>query len=583
MNTIISTSLLKQYLRLWQYLPLNLKYNFLFLIILTVFAALSEIVNILLIGPFIAIVVQSQTSLAFYESLSLFRLVYMFKNFSPEVVFIVFFIISILISTFFRLCLIKKINNFCYMTGSFFAVQSLSNIINQPFSFHISNSPNDLLMGITSKIDKFITEVLLPLTSMITSSLMTIFILFSVFFISTVISIITFFTFAIIYILITNFFRFRLRSYSSNVNSSLGKHHLIVNESLVGIREVLLGHYQDEILSRFSNVDKLLKSSQSKIAFIASFPRFIIECVTLCLIAFIALIGLKSTNDLPGAVTLLGLMIFSVQRMLPNFHAIYNGWTMSKGNYFLINDLVRILSYKSNSYVQTTSDPKLNFSTNISFRNVSFDYEKSHKIFKSINLTIKKGTKIGIVGRSGSGKSTFLDILIGLLKPTSGSIFVDDVELKPENIALWQRKISYVPQSIFIADMTIAENVAFGLPKSKINLKRVKKAIESAQLRDFVETFPLKYNTVIGDNGIKFSGGQRQRIGIARALYKNSEILVLDEATSALDKETENSLFKSLKGTPSTLTVIFVSHRLKSFDEFDAVYEVSDHTVIRKI
>ena len=196
-------------------------------------------------------------------------------------------------------------------------------------------------------------------------------------------------------------------------------------------------------------------------------------------------------------------------------------------------------------------------------------------MLRNLNLIINKSEKIGIVGETGCGKSTLLDIIMGLLQISSGEFLVDGVQVDKSNINFWQSHVTHVPQSIYLSDCSIMENIAFSIPLSKIDVDRVIQAAKNSQLHDLIESWPDKYNTLVGERGVNLSGGQRQRIGIARALYKKASVIILDEATSSLDAKTEQEVIKSIDNLPENLTVIMVAHRISSLKNCDRIFEIS--------
>jgi ATP-binding cassette subfamily B protein len=240
-----------------------------------------------------------------------------------------------------------------------------------------------------------------------------------------------------------------------------------------------------------------------------------------------------------------------------------------------LHDAIVLLDQPFPSYVDQPVSTSLPFRKQINLYNLSFRYTKQNpKVLSNINLIIAKGSRVGFIGVTGSGKSTLLDIIMGLLEPTEGTISIDDQPLTIGNNRAWQAHIAHVPQSIFLADSTIEENIAFGVPKAKIDQSRVRYAAQKSQIADIIETWPKKYQTYVGERGIRLSGGQRQRIGIARALYKQADVIILDEATSALDNETEQSVMQSIETLGDDLTVLIIAHRLTTLRNCTQVVEL---------
>jgi len=291
------------------------------------------------------------------------------------------------------------------------------------------------------------------------------------------------------------------------------------------------------------------------------------------LIAVIAYFLADKVNGGSGAIPVLGMLAMGAQRMLPMLQQSYSSWVSIRGGQISLGDALDLMDQPLPMY---TVDPaKIRFNNSISFRDVSFKFApESPEILCGLNIDLVKGRRIGIIGNTGSGKSTFLDVLMGLLSPTQGELLIDGVAISDENRRGWQKNIAHVPQTIFLSDASIGENIALGIPRDEIDFERVRYAAQRAQLAEFVESLDQKYESRAGERGIKLSGGQRQRIGIARALYKHADILVLDEATSALDGDTETKVMQAINAMEDGLTTIIVAHRLSTLRNCDQIIEL---------
>ena len=273
----------------------------------------------------------------------------------------------------------------------------------------------------------------------------------------------------------------------------------------------------------------------------------------------------------------LGVLVLGVQRMLPVLQQCYGSWSHIKGSKKSLLDVIEFLNDSDSSFNKLKKVDSINFKNQMSVNNLWFKHETTDKyILKNISFKINKGDSIGIIGKTGSGKSTLVDIIMFLLKPSKGNVTIDGKVMNSANVRAWQDKISHVPQNIFLSDASVLENIAFGVDANMIDVDRAKKAASMAQLKELIDSWPDKYNTKVGERGAKISGGQRQRIGIARALYKNPEVIILDEATSALDGDTEKKIINMLHSMPESPTVIMIAHRVTTLKTCNSIFELSN-------
>jgi ABC-type multidrug transport system fused ATPase/permease subunit len=307
-------------------------------------------------------------------------------------------------------------------------------------------------------------------------------------------------------------------------------------------------------------------------------PRFGLEVLTIIGLAVLVLMMIVLGSELTEILPVLGLFGASAFRLLPAVNRMINNFQLINVSRPQVADIFSDLSISSKSLGSGVNH--FGFKIDVSVSGVSFSYEaSSHQALSDITVFISQGEAVGLVGPSGSGKSTLVDILLGLLEPTSGRVLVDGIDIH-ENLRGWQNHIGYVPQSIFLTDDTLRRNVAFGLPKDKIDDEAVKSAIRLAQLEEFVASLPDGMETVVGERGVRLSGGQRQRIGIARALYNNPDVLVLDEATSSLDTETEHGVMQAVQALQGDKTVIIVAHRLSTVEYCDRLYRLENAQIV---
>jgi ATP-binding cassette subfamily B protein len=354
-----------------------------------------------------------------------------------------------------------------------------------------------------------------------------------------------------------------------------------LQEGLGGIRDILLGAYQSTYIEIYRQADLSYRRADGSSNIIALSPRHAVEALSMVLVVILAFIVSRQPGGIVAAVGVIGALVVGAQRLLPALQQIYNNLTAISGSRNQVVGVLDLLDQPMQNDVLFHSQRPLDFKRDIRFDSVGFSY--SHEgpmVLDGLNLTIPRGARIGFVGRTGSGKSTAMDLFMGLLTPTTGRILVDDLPLNDTNMRAWQRIIAHVPQSIYLTDATLAENIAFGEPPGTIDMDQVKRVAHQACIAEFIERCPEGYNTVVGERGVRLSGGQRQRIGIARALYKQATVLVFDEATSALDNATEQVVMDAIEKLGRDLTIIIIAHRLTTVRRCDMIVELDKGRVV---
>jgi ABC-type multidrug transport system fused ATPase/permease subunit len=362
---------------------------------------------------------------------------------------------------------------------------------------------------------------------------------------------------------------------------------------LGGIRDVLLDGTQPIYHRRFAEIDYAMRRAQVSYGVISSSPRYLIEAAGIVFIVAIAYWLSPRAGGITAAIPVLGALAIGAQKLLPQMQLIYASWSAINGTRSQLSDVLLLLApEKLDEGIKSERVKNLHLDKNtinnksnkkiIELDNVCFQYKRdTPAVLRNINLEIEYGARVGFIGKTGSGKSTLIDLIMGLLEPTSGKLKVDGVAINTLNRRPWQQRIAHVPQSIYMSDSTIAENIAFGVPLDQIDILRLGRAANKAQLNEFIEKLPLKFQTKVGERGIRLSGGQRQRIGLARALYKEADVLILDEATSALDDETEKSVMSAIKALGSELTVLMIAHRVTTLRECNFIVALDDGIDVR--
>jgi len=300
------------------------------------------------------------------------------------------------------------------------------------------------------------------------------------------------------------------------------------------------------------------------------------------LITALAYALVQQADGIGKAIPILGSIALGAQRMLPILQQAYSSYTAIQSGQASLQDTLELLDQPLPDYADQPVAQTLPFCKSIRLNKLGFRYsQQTPYVLKQINLTITKGSRVGVIGTTGSGKSTLLDIVMGLLQPTDGKLEVDGQAVTPGNTRAWQAHIAHVPQAIYLADSTIEENIAFGVSKDQIDHRRVRQAAQQAQIAESIESWPKQYQTIVGERGVRLSGGQRQRIGIARALYKQADVIIFDEATSALDNETEFAVMRAIEGLSSDLTILIIAHRLTTLKNCAQIVELADGNIKR--
>lgn len=377
----------------------------------------------------------------------------------------------------------------------------------------------------------------------------------------------------------------KLERNSQRIAKSSKEQLKALQEGLGAIRDVLLDGSQHTYLAIYRRVDRPQRQLEANNQFLGGSPRYVVEAVGLLAIAGLGFwLTLREDYDGIAVIPLLGFMALGAQRLLPALQQVYAGWSSLKASAVNMDNALKMLDQPLP--LQLKASNPLKFDQRIQLQSVGFRYNYDQPyVLRDLNLDINRKESIGLIGSTGSGKSTLVDLLMGLLQPTEGQILVDGSDLHdtehPERLLEWRAAIAHVPQSIFLADSSIAENIAFGLPKHKIDLERVRQAAYMAQISSFIESNSEGYDTFVGERGVRLSGGQRQRIGIARALYKKASIIVLDEATSALDSRTEKDVIKSIERLNKEITIIIIAHRLSTLTNCTRIFELSPNSTLK--
>lgn len=545
------------------------------LLVLTVISAVLEVVSLGMIVPFIKLLTNPIEPGGFGSLTAVFGALS-----DPRQVITVIFVLAALLAGVTRIALLWSTTQTSFQIGNEIGYQLYRQSLLQPYSVHIARNTSEIIGGVL-KVDT-VVFVILGQLNLISSLIISIAISLTIFWIDPVIAIVAFAGFFLIYAGITLATKKKLQKNSAVISTAQNERIMTLQEGLGAIRDVIIDGSYSSYLSKFDQIDKFLRRAQGSNIITGQSPRYVVESLGIMLVVLISYYFSVHGNKGESIFPVLGALALGAQRLLPSLQLIYYGWSQQTGNQAVIQDVQLLLKQATGTVcVERIHVKPLPFASYIALENVSFCYgDTSAFSMQGINITIKKGQKVALIGETGSGKSTIADILLGLLQPTTGRLVVDGAVVDEDNVSNWQENIAHVPQSLFLLDASIAENIAFGVPADHIDMARVREAAQLAKIDHFIESIPSQYDTVVGERGVRLSGGQRQRIGIARALYRNAAVLVFDEATSALDTETESEVIECIQNLEKSITILMIAHRLSTIRNCDLVIRIQKGRIV---
>jgi ATP-binding cassette, subfamily B, bacterial PglK len=560
-------------LGLWSHLSHRRRLQFFYLHSLMLVSAFLDIVSIGAILPFLGILTAPDQLLEYPLMASTIQFFNIDSADELILPLTISFGVAALVAGLVRLLLVWANIRFSNGCGADLSVELYRRTLYQPYSVHVARNSSEVLSGVAKVASA--QAVLHSVLTLISSTILIISIVAVLIAINTEIAMIAALAFGISYGIIAKLSRWRLERNSEHIADEQTQMIKALQEGLGGIRDILLDGTQKLYCGIYRTSQLSMMQALSSNQFITASPRYIMESITMVLFAGLAYGISQKDGGIVSAIPVLGALALGAQRLLPAIQQFFSGWAGIKGNEAPLADALQLLDQPLPANLHEPEPKSLPFEESIRFINVRFHYYESGPwVLNGLDLTIPKGARVGFVGVTGSGKSTTLDILMGLLDPVSGEILVDDFSIINKHRGAWQKNIAHVPQSIYLADTTLAENIAFGVPLELIDMNRVRLAASQAQIAKFIEDQPEEYQSFVGERGIRLSGGQRQRIGIARALYKNASVLVFDEATSALDNVTEQAVVDAIDSLNRELTILVIAHRLTTVRQCDTIFEL---------
>ena len=553
-----------------------------FLLILIILASFAEVFSLGAVVPFLGVLTDPERV---FSLPALQPLIHGLGFTEPKQLLLpvsLAFVIAAIVSNAIRLVLVWAQTRLGHALGADFSIQIYRNTLFQPYSVHIARNSSEIISAISSKAHEMVHYILLPILTLISSSFILLSILLAMILIDPLVASVSFAGFGAIYGVILAITKKQLARNSDLISKESSQVLKALQEGLGGIRDILLDGTQKVYCEIYRVADFKLRRAKANNAIIGLAPRYLVEASGICLMAGLAFYLVNRSSGILAAIPVLGALALAAQRMLPTLQQSYANLVSMRGAQILVANALDLLDQPLPVYARLPAPKPIPFQQSIRLQNLSFRYGYDLPcVLKDIHLDIPKGSRVGFIGTTGSGKSTLLDVIMALVDPEKGAVLIDGVPITAENHRSWQRHLAHVPQMIFLADITIAENIAFGVPLEDIDMDLVRESARKACIAEMIESMPKKYSTLVGERGVRLSGGQRQRIGIARALYKQADVIVFDEATSALDNETEREVMQAIENLGDHLTILIVAHRVTTLAKCTQIVELANGGVQR--
>jgi ATP-binding cassette, subfamily B, bacterial PglK len=566
---------------LWRHLTKRRQKQFSLLLVLMVIASLAEIVSIGAVLPFLGILTAPEQA---YQHSLMQPVIQILELTKPEQLMLpltILFVTTVLLAGVVRLTLLYAMTRLSFATGADLSINIYHRTLYQAYEVHVSRNSSEVINGIITKTSTVIGGVISPTLNLISSIIMFVGIMSALFVINPTIALSVSIGFGLLYWMVIRYTKTHLKNNSKIIADQSTQMIKSLQEGLGGIRDVLIDGTQQFYCRLYRNADLPLRRALGNNQFIGGSPRYLMEVIGMTLITGLAYLMTQQEGGMVVAIPVLGALALGAQRLLPALQQAYASYSQIKGSKSSFEDVLNLLDQPLPEYADQPLSKPIPFAKEIKLNNISFRYsEDSPWVLKNISLSLKKGGRVGFMGVTGSGKSTLLDIIMGLLPATEGGLIIDNQTINSQNRRAWQAHIAHVPQNIYLSDSTIEENIAFGIEKELIDHQRVKKAAQQAQIAELIEQWKDGYQTFVGERGVRLSGGQRQRIGIARALYKQADVLIFDEATSALDSETEQAVMGAIEGLDKELTILIIAHRLTTLKGCNKIVKLDKNNTI---
>lgn len=458
--------------------------------------------------------------------------------------------------------------------------RAITNYLSRDYDFYLSFNSSELTKVVMSEVSQFVNLILIPSLRILARLMVISTIMLLLLYVNALAVLAMSVVLGGVYLTLYQLTKKKLLDYGDDRVKANKQRYQVLSELSGGIKEIKIMHKERFYREEFYAPSKLLTEAQTYSTLLGEIPRYFLEVIAFggILTVSIILIGVHGPQK---AMALISLYAFAGYKLMPSVQEIFSLITKVRYAMPVLDYVEKTLSLDKRSLDSEEDVEKIPFHNEISIKDLCYKYSGNERlVLDNINLSIKAKTTVGIVGPTGSGKTTFVDLILGLLKPTHGKVLVDGNEITARDVRQWQKNIGYVPQAIYLADVSIKKNIAYGIPEHQIDMSKVRLAAQMAQIDTFITgSLPASYETVVGERGVRLSGGQRQRLGIARALYGQPELIVFDEATSALDSETESALMESINNLSGKKTIIMIAHRLETLSGADRIIKISNGKV----
>ncbi|WP_100218298.1 ABC transporter ATP-binding protein [Dyella japonica] len=553
------------------------------MLLLVVLMALAETASVLSIMPFLSVLGRPAIIQEVPALLSLYQ--WLTPSDPRQFIFLLGMasIALVIASSLFKAVTLHALNRFVHLERHSVSTRLLSHYLQQPYEFFLQRNPSILTKNVLSEVDQLVFDLIQPLSQLVAQGALVLAMTALIFSYDPVTALCIVIVLAILYGAIYGLVRGRLDRIGRERQTADGQRYQSCNEALSGIKDVKVTHAASTYIGKFAAASRLFSRHLATNDTLSQSPLYIVEATGYTGLIVIALVLLHRTNDVAHVLPALGLYGFAAYRMLPAAQIMYRGFARLRYSSAALDAISEDLSLPAEPGAPPTQ--MLVLRQRIRLDHIRFAYPSTPDapVFSDLTLQIDANTSVGIIGRSGAGKSTLMDILLGLLSPQDGTLSVDGQPITAANVMSWQQAIGYVPQHTYLSDTSVAENIAFGVPREHIDFAAVERAARAAQIHDFVtKELQQGYSTLVGDRGVRLSGGQRQRLGIARALYRDPPVLLLDEATSALDSETEEALNEAIQNLSGNKTIIVIAHKTSSLQHCQKIITVEGNAILEK-